>query len=120
MSKIEFELQSPVQGHEGPIKLGRLRQPTGAEYARIGDPVQYQVLADGGAFPIEHADRIKAYLDACVESPKPELLAQLGLADAMRFKEELLGFFIAARMSLMQPSTSSSSTSSSTPPPPVA
>lgn len=86
-----------------------LRDPTYADYRRIGPVYDFQrglVLRDREA--------IFAYVDALVTRPAAGALAVLDLADAMALEDHILDFFIAARKSIASP-TNSSSGSAGTP-----
>lgn len=91
-------LLEPISGHGELIREVVLREPRYKDYFSLGEPYVIAQNADGSALPVESPDAIQAYLERCVVSPEPLLLAGLGLADAMAVKGALLSFFAMAQV----------------------
>lgn len=99
MSKEKrITLLDPIAGHGELIREVVLREPRYKDYFSLGDPYVIAQNADGSALPVENPEAIQSYLDRCVVSPEPLLLAGLSLADAMAVKGALLSFFATAQM----------------------
>jgi hypothetical protein len=108
MKTVTVELLEPRLG--GEVTRVVLREPKLSDYMVHGDPVS--VASRGGSlYTVENDAAIRGYLAACVVEPDNKAwVDNLGLADAMRVKEALLGFFAAAR-ELSRPAAPSSSPS---------
>ena len=91
-----IKLLTPVEGFDKPITEISLREPKGALFARLGKPRIPVVMTGGGSgYWVDREDVISAYLDALIE-PKDVaavVLQQLSLADMLRVREALFGFF---------------------------
>jgi hypothetical protein len=103
-NKLKITLLEPIVGHGGMVKEIWLREPTARELMSFGDPWSRAFSRDGLVFQSENVEIVKQYVDACVvyDSPGPKvdelLLEQLGLADGLRVKDAVLGFFTSARL----------------------
>jgi hypothetical protein len=94
---IKIELVDAIQWHGQPLAAIELKEPTGAQYADLGEPRLIVRLADGGGYWIEQPTVIRAYLERCIaHEGGADLLSLMSLADAMRVKEQLIGFFTSA------------------------
>lgn len=93
------ELVEPLLGHGEPIRRLVLKEPTGRDYISLGEPMVVARNPDGTAYAVENTAVIEQYVERCITEPKDPLLVipQLGLSDAMRLKEAVLGFFRDAR-----------------------
>ena len=95
-----IKLTTPVEAFGKSFTELTLREPKGGLYARLGEPRIGIVNAEGGGYLVEQPATISAYLEALVEGPdvaeKAVLLSQLTLADSLRLKRALFGFFEAA------------------------
>jgi hypothetical protein len=118
---VTVDLAEPIHGHEGPIRQVVLREPRFAEVTEIGEIWQFVPAAPGderGPTPVLIDAAVREYILRCVEKPDAALLAQLSLVDTMKLRQEVVGFFGRAGLTLMRGSaTSSSSTSGSSPSP---
>lgn len=101
---VTIDLLDPLTGHKGPVKTITIREPKGKEFLAFGDPYIVARQPDGTLYPVEDGGAIARYIEACVDLD-PLLLDQLGLADAIRVKETVLGFFTDARSIPATPST---------------
>lgn len=121
---VRIPLPEPVPSHKGPVTEVVLRQPTYDEYISCGgEPYSIGESEDGALFTIEKPDVIWAYAQACMVSPDPLLLSQLGPGNwtvAREVRKAIMGFFrapvAASAPSETSPTiSSSSSTNPSTP-----
>lgn len=103
--EIKVPLLDPIGGHGELIREVVLREPKGSDYQSLSDPFIIARNADGSLFPVENPEIIRAYLERCIVSPDPLLLAGLGLADAIAVKNALLSFFTEAQARLNGTST---------------
>lgn len=112
MSDVEIVLTKPLIGPNGTIGKVIIREPTAADYFKLGDPHSFAQAADGLILSAEREEVVQAYMKRCVIEPANSmLLEQMVLADAIRVKEAILNFFTAARSTKSQSdATSSSST----------
>jgi hypothetical protein len=74
-----------------------LREPGLREYAALGEPIVQTRSADGAWVVVENSDTIIEYMRALVPADLRGALDHAGLADVLRLKEEVLGFFGDAR-----------------------
>ena len=98
MAKVEtITLVRPIEVFNKQVKELRLKEPTGAQYIKIGEPRIVVRTAAGGGYYVEQTEEIKAYLDVCVDHElQSEILSLLSLTDAMEVKKTLLNFFESA------------------------
>jgi hypothetical protein len=116
MSKTKtIPLSKPLIGHDEPVREIKVRAPNLAEYGSIGEPFTWARPSDDApAVYIENDAAISRYLDVCIVEPKDKnLLAQIELEDAMTLKEEILGFFLEARLARASRSSPTGSSSTS-------
>ncbi len=107
MSEKIVELSAPFEWHGEMIKSIRLREPTGADLFDLGEPSQLCRSSDGTYYETEFVNVIKQYADRLIVHESGSFfLKQIGLADAKKVKETILGFFIDA----VQANTRKSST----------
>lgn len=117
MASTTFDLTKPIVTHEGSVTTVTVREPTGREYLELGEPYTWQRPVGGDPVMIEVPGVLQAYAEKCLVKPGPEFMAQIGLADMMRLKDALTGFFAAAQKAAWpEPSTSSSLSSASSQP----
>lgn len=87
-----------------------LREPTLAELFQHGEPIEVTRTREGQVVTIEHPEILQIYLRNLVVSPKSTaILNTLPLVDAMRIKDEICGFFLAARLAMSSKSPKDSS-----------
>jgi hypothetical protein len=97
------ELTDPFPGHGGSqVTKVVVREPRGSEYVTHGEPAVFARTGNNGAAVLAENDTaIKAYLDCCIVEPNSLLvMSQVSLIDMMKIKQEVLGFFQAARLAL--------------------
>lgn len=95
---VEITLEKPLVSHQGQVRKLTLSEPTGNDYLRIGEPVQHARNTDGTVFVVENEEAIREYIIAGLPPELDDpLIGQLSLADAMKAKDAVLGFFQAAR-----------------------
>lgn len=118
MAAKTIPLISPITTHEGQVTEIVLREPKAKDFFEFGEPFVRQRTAEGGdADVIEIPGVLGSYVERCMTKPGPEFLAQVGLTDALRLRDAVMGFFGAAlRAAYPSAATSSSSTSASSPP----
>jgi hypothetical protein len=88
-------LDKPLQGHGELIKQVVLREPTFAEYMRIGDPVTLAYAPRSAVpFMLENQEAIAEYAQLLIVEPADTLLLdQGGLALGKKIKKAILDFF---------------------------
>lgn len=104
MPNVTIKLSKPLPGHNGPITEIVIREPNCEDLLEFGDPCIYARLEDGTLFPAEDKEAIKRYVNRLVDLD-PLLLGKLSLADGLRIKDTVIGFFIDARLTSQTPST---------------
>lgn len=72
-----------------------LREPTYADIfmSGLGEPAEWQPIGAGGMGRIVYPERVDAYLQRLVKEPGYELIAVLSSRDALKLRDEVLGFF---------------------------
>jgi hypothetical protein len=111
MSETTIPLSRRYEAHGKTFTDVTLRAPKLRDHFAVGDPVEVHPGPDGtGRFILEHGERIEAYLDrlAVADRPGRECLDDLDLADSIRVREAITGFFSAARLRNRPPTNSSS------------
>lgn len=111
---VTIKLFSPTVFAGEPLNEVTIREPNGRDFTRFGEPFQF---FGGGSGPIvmqENEEAVCRYLDACIVHAMggAAILPNLGLSDAMRVKEALLGFFTVAREAAFKPGSTPSSSPS--------
>jgi hypothetical protein len=75
----------------------KIKEPTGGQYVKLGDPRTLVFNASGSGYWVEQADTIRAYLETCVvHDIGAAIVDKLALEDVMGVKEALFGFFTDA------------------------
>jgi hypothetical protein len=107
---VTIALLNPIEHHGATLSNLELREPSGALYAQLGEP-RILVRNSEGGYYVEQTDVIRKYLDKLiVHQDGAILLSLMSMADVMRVKEELFGFFaVAEAKTIAQRATSSSS-----------
>jgi len=97
-NKRHVKLTKPIEWFGRKLAEIELREPTGAEYVRLGDPRVLVYSQTGAGYFVEQNEVIEQYLDVCIalDGGGAAVMSQLSLQDAMAVKMELLGFFLAA------------------------
>jgi hypothetical protein len=115
MPSVKVKLTKPVEFFGKRVAEIAMKEPSGGQYTRIGDPRTLVFSATGSAYWVEDKAAIAAYYEALIEHEAggEAVVATLNLRDAMKVKETLFGFFAEAS----QPQTvdAKSTTSASAP-----
>ena len=86
-------LKKPIEDQAGNVvdKL-EIKEPTGADYVRIGDPFVMSPDASGGGMNIQtNTQNMMDYLAACTSVHKPFLM-KMGIHDMMKATGAISGF----------------------------
>ncbi|WP_210485368.1 hypothetical protein [Microvirga antarctica] len=110
---VTVPLSEPFTDHGGVVGELAFRPPNLIEYFEIGEPITLGRSADGAVLPIENDSAFSAYVERCCTYKDPLLLRLVGLQDAMKIKEVILGFFAQARQANLSPASQTSSSSNS-------
>lgn len=95
---VTVELSEAIIGHTGPVSRVVIKEPTAGDYFALGEPSVWGRGADGNSFIVENVEVVEGYVSRCVQEPNdPLILNQMSLADAMKVKDAVLGFFGEAR-----------------------
>jgi hypothetical protein len=109
-NKKTVKLATPIEWFGKRLAEIELREPTGSEYIRLGDPRVLVRSQTGSGYFVEQNEVIEKYLDACITiDGGASIMAQLNLQDAMTVKMEMLGFFLAAAATTAARNSTSSS-----------
>lgn len=103
-------LKTPLPGHEGQVTAIELREPTGEEFLKFGDPRSYGRTPGGVMMMITDGAIVRAYLEKCIVKPDSLIAMSMGLSDGMAVQEALFDFFDSALATSGPPSPASSST----------
>lgn len=94
----DLPLIDPIRGHETEIKVLTFREPGFIDLVELGEPVAMARSEGGLTYAAERDEVVRAYCERLLVEPKdPGLLAQVGLADGLRLKDLIFGFFKEAR-----------------------
>lgn len=94
MSRTVVKLTKPIAWASGTITELTIKEPTGQQYIDLGEPRTPVFSADNSGYWVEIPEKIKQYLDLCIEHEGGSLvLAQANIADARKIKAALLRFF---------------------------
>ncbi len=97
--KVTVKLATPVVVHEKVISEIELREPSGGEYVRLGDPRVLVRSQTGSGYFVEQNDVISQYVEKCIVAPGEVAVALrelLSLEDMMAIKMAILDFFLVA------------------------
>ena len=98
---VTVSLETPITSHNGPVTQVTIREPNGRDYIELGEPAVFAQTASKTAVLAENDTAIKGYIQRCITEPNADIvMAQVGLTDMMKIKQEILGFFQAARAAL--------------------
>lgn len=74
-----------------------LKEPSGAQFAELGEPQVWVYSADGSTYAVEQTSVLRKYVEKSIQhSGGSDLLKMMSLGDVMQVKKELLGFFTEA------------------------
>ncbi|WP_438275646.1 hypothetical protein [Nitrobacter sp.] len=96
---IKVQLLEPIKGFEG-VQISELvlRAPKYMDVMTLGEPTTYARSEGGMIYQAEKDGVIQSYIERLVVEPKhTDLLNQLSLADTLKLKDTINGFFGAAR-----------------------
>lgn len=118
MPNATITLETPIEGHEGPIREVEFREPKYRDIVGYGAPYSVHSVAGGEEVTIINEAELAHYIEACCVRPKePDLLRQLSMADSFAVRRAVLGFFLrpakAGSGSKASPETSGSEQGSS-------
>lgn len=98
MSQVTVKLSTPIRGHGGDIAEIILREPKYRDVISLGEPSAFARSDGGMVFSAEREGVVEGYIARLLVEPKdPALLDQLSIADTLKLKEAVYGFFAAAR-----------------------
>jgi hypothetical protein len=98
MPNVTVTLTNPIEGHEGQIKTITLREPKYGDVMALGEPSAFARSDGGMIFQAEKEGVVQAYIERLMIAPNdPALLLQVSLADALKLKDAVYGFFRESR-----------------------
>jgi hypothetical protein len=108
-----IHLSKPIELFGKRLTELELREPSGGDYLRNGDPRILVFNASGSGYWVEQNETIRAYLEKCLVSDLgTDIVNHLTLDDVMEVKAQLFDFFSdAANRRSATKSTASSSAS---------
>jgi hypothetical protein len=92
----ELKLSKPVTGARGPVSVLRFREPNFSDWTALGDPEGplWMGTGEGRSLVIQQFPQIIGqYAEKLLVDEDVNLLSLLGLRDALRLKDLVLGFF---------------------------
>lgn len=97
MPTKSIKLTKPIQGHGRMFEAVTLREPTAREYLELGEP-QSPVYRGQTVMMADNDATIAQYIERCIVEPNALLVVgQATLADIIKLREAVLGFFTEAR-----------------------
>lgn len=119
MKTITVTLLDPIDAHGLQHEI-TFREPNGALFMELGDPVRWVRSSGGDITAMEVDETLRSYMERCVQAPfNPISLGSIGLADAMQCREEFLRFFGEARARMLSAQQKSSASISDGSPQPT-
>ncbi len=98
MAETKITLLEPIRGHTGEIAELVLRSPKYSDIMLLGEPTTYARSEGGMIYTAERDGVIQSYIERLLIEPKDTgLLGQLSLADTLKLKDVVTGFFYTAR-----------------------
>jgi hypothetical protein len=98
MPNVAVKLTTPIQAPEGEVTQIVLREPKYLDVVQLGEPSAFARSEGGMIYQAERDGVVQGYIERLLFEPKdPQLLLQLSLADTLKLKEAVFGFFAAAR-----------------------
>ena len=105
MTSKTIHLEKPFVLFDKQVTELEIKEPTGRQYADIGEPFVYIRNADGAVYSVEQTDVIKSFLDVCIAHDSgAHILGLLSLIDFKKVKRALLDFFTDADAELFSKS----------------
>jgi hypothetical protein len=109
MKTVDIELNTPIKiGGEDLAKV-TLREPIARDFFDLGETGFMTRTETGSVVYIHNEETIRLYMKRCITSPNGVDVDALSLADTMRLRDAVLGFFEAARVASSTSQQSSSS-----------
>jgi hypothetical protein len=98
MTSVKIKLSKHVELFGKRVAEIVIKEPTGGQYTKIGDPRTLVFSTTGSAYWVEDKTAIAAYYEALIEHEVggEVLVTTLNLRDTMRLKEILFSFFSQA------------------------
>lgn len=103
MKTVDVRLDEPLTGHDGMIRMVKVREPRAGDVLDIGETIVFARGESGALITIENDDKIRRYIerltiDEAGRSIDPNLLAQASVSDILRIREAVQDFFMKARL----------------------
>jgi hypothetical protein len=111
MPNVTVNLLEPIEG-PGPnrdqvtVQITQivLREPRYRDIMLLGEPAAFARSDGGMIYQAEKDDVIAAYVERLLVEPKdPNLLNQVGLADTLKLRDTIFGFFQKAKAAISPP-----------------
>lgn len=94
---VTVALSAPIKdASKGEISTITIREPGFSDFMLLGEPHSFGRSPTGVTFTTENSEIVKAYIERLVDCD-PLALSQLALADTLKLREALHGFFENAR-----------------------
>ncbi len=98
MTETKITLLEPIRDHAGEVKELVLRAPKFSDIMALGEPTTYARSEGGMICTAERDGVVENYIRRLMVEPKDTgLLAQLSIADTLKLKDVVTGFFHTAR-----------------------
>jgi hypothetical protein len=98
MAETKVQLLETIRSHSGEVTELVLRSPKYSDVMLLGEPTTYARSEGGMIFTSERDGVIQSYIERLIVEPKDTgLLGQLSLADTLKLKDVVTGFFYTAR-----------------------
>lgn len=104
MPNATIQLTNPIEASspdgKGTIQVASivLREPKYLDVVQLGEPSAFARSDGGMLYQAERDGVVQGYIERLLIEPKdPQLLLQVSLADTLKLKEAVFGFFSAAR-----------------------
>lgn len=99
---VTIKLIDPIMGHgEVQILEVSLRRPRYTDVMALGEPASYARSEGGMLYEAERDGVVQGYIERLLVEPKDSgLLSQLSLADTLKLKDTVTGFFGDARKAI--------------------
>jgi len=90
---IDIPLDEPIRGHGDPVTTVKVREPSFAEYMKLGDPYLLVIGQNGTKHVTEIPDVMAEYCRICVVEPNILICEQGGLKLARKIRTAVQSFF---------------------------
>jgi hypothetical protein len=109
MKTVDLDLSSPVKIGDSEFLKITMREPIARDFFDLGEPGFLTRTETGSMVYVHNEETIRLYMKRCITSPNGVDVDALSLADTMRLRDAVLGFFEAARVASSTSQQSSSS-----------